>query len=75
MLKVLLFAHLAERGAGQARNVPTAATPRGLVDAHRDLEFLKDRSLRVAVNRCWAHWDTPLADGDEVAFLPPASAF
>jgi molybdopterin synthase sulfur carrier subunit len=29
--------------------------------------------LRVAVNQAFASADTPLADGDELAFLPPIS--
>lgn len=29
--------------------------------------------LRVAINQSFASPDTPLADGDEVAFLPPIS--
>jgi len=29
--------------------------------------------LRVALNGEFASWDRPLANGDEVAFLPPVS--
>ena len=29
--------------------------------------------LRVAVNSEFADWHRPLADGDEVAFIPPVS--
>ena len=29
--------------------------------------------LRVAINQAFAAADTPLADGDELAFLPPIS--
>ena len=29
--------------------------------------------VRAAHNRAYAAWETPLADGDEVAFLPPVS--
>lgn len=32
----------------------------------------RDR-LRVAVNGDFAGWDAPLADGDEVVFIPPVS--
>ena len=31
------------------------------------------RSVRVAVNQCFAEQDQPLGDGDEVAFLPAIS--
>jgi molybdopterin converting factor subunit 1 len=30
-------------------------------------------SLAVSVNRRYASFDTPLADGDEVVFIPPVS--
>lgn len=31
------------------------------------------QSVRAARNAAYAHWDDALADGDEVAFLPPVS--
>jgi sulfur-carrier protein len=34
---------------------------------------LRRESLRLAVNGEFASWDRALADGDEVAFLPPVS--
>jgi len=34
---------------------------------------LRRESLRLAVNGEFAAWERPLADGDEVAFLPPVS--
>jgi molybdopterin converting factor subunit 1 len=33
----------------------------------------KRPSLAASVNRRYAPFDTPLADGDEVAFIPPVS--
>jgi molybdopterin converting factor subunit 1 len=32
-----------------------------------------ERSISSAVNADYARMDTPLADGDEIAFLPPVS--
>lgn len=32
-----------------------------------------ERSISVAVNADYARMDRPVADGDEVAFLPPVS--
>jgi molybdopterin synthase sulfur carrier subunit len=29
--------------------------------------------LRVAINGAFASWEQPLADGDEVVFIPPVS--
>ncbi|MBK8574896.1 MAG: MoaD/ThiS family protein [Elusimicrobia bacterium] len=71
MITLLFFAHLADQAKTRERQVPLAATPQRVVENDVNLNFLKDRSLRVAVNRRWAHWDTSLFDGDEVAFLPP----
>lgn len=70
MITLLFFAHLADLAKMRQVQVPLAGTPH-LAAAETGLEFLKDRSLRVAVNRRWSHWDTPLVEGDEVAFLPP----
>jgi len=33
----------------------------------------RQQTLRLAVNGAFASWDHELADGDEVAFLPPVS--
>jgi molybdopterin synthase sulfur carrier subunit len=30
-------------------------------------------AVRAAVNQAMAHGDTPVADGDEVAFFPPVT--
>lgn len=70
MITLLFFAHLAESANVRQVQVPLAATPQKVAET-AGFEFLKDRSIRVAVNRRWAHWDTPLSDGDELAFLPP----
>lgn len=71
MITLLFFAHLADQAKTRLRRTPLAATPQRVVEQGPDLEFLEDRSIRVAINRRWAHWDTPLSEGDEVAFLPP----
>lgn len=68
MITLLFFAHLADQAKVRLVQSPLAATPQKVAEG---FDFLKDRSIRVAINRRWAHWDTPLSDGDEVAFLPP----
>jgi len=51
----------------------TAATLRALLaEKHPEIAALGAR-LRVSVNREFAAADAPLADGDEVALLPPVS--
>ena len=70
MITLLFFAHLADQAKVRQMQIPRVATPQGVAEGV-GMEFLRDRSIRVAINRRWAHWDTPLSEGDEVAFLPP----
>lgn len=74
MIRLLLFAHLAERAGLEELALAVAPTPGALLATRPDLAFVKPAGARVAVNRVWSHWDAPLADGDEVAFLPPTTA-
>ena len=75
-LTVLYFAHLRDqRGVDSERVATTAGTAREL---YRELAqqhglTLPERSLVVAVNEAMVRWDTALADGDTVVFLPPVS--
>jgi molybdopterin synthase sulfur carrier subunit len=75
---VRLFARLRDlAGQGEfVRDVPPGATVagvwRGLV--HEFPAFAPyEPSLSCAVNAEYAKFKTPVADGDEVAFLPPVS--
>jgi len=74
LITVLFLGPLADRLGFSKKEWVFAGTPRELVQREMEGPFMKDRSLRVAVNRRWAHWDTPLTEGDEVAFLPPVSS-
>jgi len=75
---VRLFARLKEiAGAPElSRVVAPGATVgslwRELAAEHAGLEGY-DRSISCAVNAEYARWERVLADGDEVAFLPPVS--
>ncbi len=75
---VRLFARLRDiAGATELeRELPVGATARTLWDAltteHAALSPYRD-SVSTAVNEEYAKMDTPLADGDDVAFLPPVS--
>ncbi len=80
-IHILLFGHYRDvlpPGAGNAitLDLPANATPTdaALALARRDTRFadLVSRS-RVAVRAEFADWQTPLTDGDEIAFLPPMS--
>ena len=77
-VKALLFARLREQaGADQVQlelgpGSTVADVYSALRSAHPALEA--DRSgVRPALNREFAEWDALVADGDEVAFIPPVS--
>jgi molybdopterin synthase sulfur carrier subunit len=79
-LRVRLFAGLREAAGWSERTVqaPAGASP---LQLWQQLEMagawpgdagLPD-GVRVAINQAFAAADTPLANGDELAFLPPIS--
>ena len=77
-VRVLLFGSLRE--AAGAKELSVALPERASVVALRELLMASQPAfgklagrLRVAVNREFASDDAVLADGDEVAFLPPVS--
>lgn len=70
------YALLREQAGRQAETVETAApTPAALYAelAARHGFHLPQAQLRVAVNAAFADWSSPLADGDEVVFIPPVA--
>lgn len=75
-VSVLYFAKLREaRGLDEERVDTLACTPAGL---YAELRFrhrlpLDIDSLRVARNGDFATWDEPLAEGDEIVFIPPVA--
>jgi molybdopterin converting factor subunit 1 len=82
-VEVLLFARLRELvgRSSVALSVPVAASSPGLcardvwsalTAAHPRLAGA-DSGLRVAVNQSYASWDSPVASGDVVAFIPPVA--
>jgi molybdopterin converting factor subunit 1 len=78
-VEVLLFARLREVVGQPSAFVSVASSPasagdvwRALVAAHPRLGGA-DSGLRVAVNQSYAEWDTPVAAGDVVAFIPPVA--
>lgn len=78
LVTIRLFARLREMagGAELRRKLPDGATARTAWDALvAEFPGFDDYSKAVscAVNQEYARMTTPLADGDEVAFLPPVS--
>lgn len=81
MITVLYFARLKEAlgknseeidGAG----IATVNCVRALLAARDGVwahEFAAGRAVRAAVNQDLATGDTPVKDGDEVAFFPPVT--
>ena len=71
-LTILYFAALRE-AAGKEREIRT--TPAALY-AELQTEYalpLPQSRLRAARNHTFCEWDTPLADGDTIAFIPPVA--
>ena len=75
-IKLLYFASLADRAGRSAEMRDTSAvTPHDLyAEVAREHAFAFSAGhVRVAINGALVGWDRPLADGDEVVFLPPVS--
>ena len=74
--RLLYFASLCD-AAGRSRE-SVASDARDALALYSELAARhgftsKPERLRVAVNGEFSEWHRPLADGDEVAFLPPVS--
>ncbi|HIE92004.1 MAG TPA: molybdopterin converting factor subunit 1 [Acidobacteria bacterium] len=77
-VNVRLFARLKDiAGTGElARQAPPGATARTVWDTLvNEFAQLRDyeASISVAVNEEYSRMDVAIADGDEIAFLPPVS--
>ena len=77
-VRARLFARLRELAGTDAENVEVRAgsTVADVYDALRKLHPSLDanrESVRAAVNAEFADWDVVVANGDEVAFIPPVS--
>jgi molybdopterin converting factor subunit 1 len=74
-IRVGYFAILREHTGRASEQVDTEA--RTAADLFRELDtryrFPQLASLRVAVNDEFREWDTGLADGDSVVFIPPVA--
>jgi sulfur-carrier protein len=72
---VLYFASLREAAAREAEPLPAPASLAALYDALRErygFALTRDR-VRVAVDGEFVAWDATIADGAEIAFIPPVS--
>ena len=82
MVRVLLFAQLGELfGSSQIELAwdGSFSTPGNVRDILLEnaqpqaTDALRDKRLLVAINQSFAKWNTPLKDGDELAFISPVS--
>jgi molybdopterin synthase sulfur carrier subunit len=82
MITVLYFARLRESLGQSSEQIVLPATVRDLEGLRSLLvarggpwkdELAQDRRVRAAVNQAVAHGDSPIADGDEIAFFPPVT--
>lgn len=77
-VRARLFARLREQAGTETEDLalPQGATLAGAYAALRLAHPALESDLggvRGAINQEFADWDAPLADGDEVAFIPPVS--
>lgn len=75
-LQLRYYALLREQAGRAAETVESRArTPAELYAelADRHGFRLAQSQLKVAVNSAFADWERPLADGDEVVFIPPVA--
>ncbi len=75
-VSVLYFASLAETADKDEELIQTARTHLG--DIYEDLKIkygfeLEQSQLAVAINHQIANWQTPIAQGDIIAFIPPVA--
>lgn len=75
-IKVLYFAQLGEEAAKAEELLDTTADTLAAVYAQLRERYgfsLTQNQLRVARNQVFADWQDGLAEGDEIAFIPPVS--
>ncbi|MGH8040507.1 MAG: molybdopterin converting factor subunit 1 [Rudaea sp.] len=74
--RILYFASLRDAAGCDAEQIQSATSDARELYAHLSQQHgfsLAPERLRVAVNGEFATWERTLADGDEIAFLPPVS--
>ena len=77
-VRTRLFARLRELARGTETEALELPAGSNLADAYEALRLrhpaLPDRgAVRAALNQEFSDWTTKVADGDEVAFIPPVS--
>lgn len=82
MIRVLYFARLREQLGTAGEELPAGPELASVADLAAALRrrgglwaevFAPDQSVLAAVNQALVRGETPVADGDEVAFFPPVT--
>lgn len=82
MIKVLYFARLREQLGTASEEIPSDEGPKTVGDLATLLRrrggawadvLGEDETIMAAVNQAMARPETPVEDGDEVAFFPPVT--
>lgn len=82
MIRILYFASLRETLGRDTEALELPADARRVGDLLDTLRarggvwssaLAEDATIMAAVNQTMAHLDTPVSDGDEVAFFPPVT--
>jgi len=75
VITVRYFASLREQAGLEREDVPHESRLQTLYAALAEKHAFRmgQHQLRVAVNGDFVDWSRPLADGDEVVFIPPVS--
>jgi molybdopterin synthase sulfur carrier subunit len=82
MLNLLYFAWVKERMGIQSEAIPMPPSVESLSDLANYLQtrddagsraFAEPNLVRAAVNQVFASPETPVRDGDEIAFFPPVT--
>lgn len=76
MIRVLYFASLRDQAGRDAEDIDAAGSSAAdlyaTLAARHGFTLPRER-LRVAIDGAFADWDAALADGAELAFVPPVS--
>lgn len=75
-VNILYFAALREQAQRDSETLSTSAQTAAQLYAQLQKQYqfdLSQEKLRAAINHSFCAWDTPLTDGDTIAFIPPVS--
>ncbi len=74
-VRVEYFALLRERAGRSSEEIETPATTARALFSELETRYAFPRlpGLKVAINDEFRDWDSPVADGDTIVFIPPVA--